>query len=283
MSISLEDVLNKVQNLPPLPPLPTSVLQVITLTKNPATSVKELKTVIGQDPALTASMLRQVNSAYYGYARQISSIQEAIVMLGFQAIQGLAMSAAIAPLLKSKLLGYEIEQEGLWKHSLLTAIAAKWLCKHRKLPFGDVAFTAGLLHDIGKLITDIYVQKVGDYLLKEVTETELSYVELEENVIGFDHARVGGFIARSWNLPDDLVAAISFHHSLSSAQDHEELSCVIHVANGISSLLGIGGGVDSVFNPIQPEALDLLNIREADLKLLMVDLEERTTCGSFHI
>ena len=274
MSITLEHILKRVHDLPILPPLPTSVMRVISLTKNPETSVKELKTVIEQDPALTAEILRQANSAYYGYARRISSLQEAIVMLGFQVIQGLAMSAAVAPLLKTKLLGYEIEQDGLWKHSLLTAIAARWLCQYRKLPFGDVAFTAGLLHDIGKLITTNYVQEVGHYLLKGVTETKLSYVELEEKGIGFDHARVGGFIARSWNLPDDLVAPISFHHSIISTYDHEELTSVIHVANGIVTLLGFGGGVDSVFNPIQQEALDLLTIKESDLKLLMCDLEE---------
>jgi len=249
-------------------------MQVIALTKNPATSAKELETVIRQDPALAASILRQANSAYYGYARRISSIQEAIVMLGFQVIEGLSISAAVAPLLKTQLVGYEIEQEGLWKHSLLTAMAAKRLCQYRKLPYGDVAFTAGLLHDIGKLIISIYVQEVGDYLLKEVTEAKLSYVELEEKVIGFDHARVGGFLARTWNLPDDLVAPISFHQSLSNAQNHGELSSVIHVANGLASLLGIGGGVDSFFNPIQQKALDQLTLKESDLELLMADLGE---------
>jgi len=267
--IKLEHVLKRVHALPPLP---MSAMQVITLTKNPATSVKDLVKVIGQDPGLTSGILRQANSAYYGYARRISSIQEAIVMLGFQVIQGLAISAAIAPLLKAKLVGYESEPEGLWKHSLLTAVAAKRLCQHRKLPYGDIAFTAGLLHDIGKLIISIYVQEVGGYLLQKVNEAKLSYVELEEKVIGFDHARVGGFLARAWNLPDDLVAPISFHHSLSNAHDYGELSSVIHVANGLASSLGFGGGVDSIFNPLQQEALDLLNLKEPDLEFLMADL-----------
>ena len=271
MSIKLQHILKRVQALPPLP---TSAMRVIALTKNPATSVKELETVIGQDPALTAGILRQANSAYYGYARRISSLQEAIVMLGFQVIQGLAMSTAVAPLLKTELMGYGVEQEGLWKHSLLTAMAAKRLCQHRKLPYGDIAFTAGLLHDIGKLIISIYVQEVGDYLLKKVTEAKLSYVELEEKVIGYDHARVGGFLARSWNLPDDLVAAISFHHSLSDAQNHAELTSVVHVANGLANSLGIGGGVDSFFNPVQQKALDLLTLKESDLELIMEDLGE---------
>lgn len=271
MSIKLDHVLKRVHALPPLP---DSAIQVIDLTKNPATSVKELETVIGKDPALTAGILRQANSAYYGYARRISSLREAIVLLGFQVTQELAMSAAISPVLRAQLLGYQIDQEGLWKHSLLTAMAAKRVCQHCKLPYGDVAFTAGLLHDIGKLVISIYVQEVGNFLFKKAKDTSRSFVELEEKVIGFDHARVGGFLARAWNLPEELVAAISFHHSLSNAQNHEVLSSVIHVANGLSSSLGIVGGVDSSFNPIRQKALDLLRLEESDLELLKGDLNK---------
>jgi putative nucleotidyltransferase with HDIG domain len=267
----LEDILKRVQVIPPLP---TSAMRVIALTKNPLTSAKALETVIEQDPALVVSILRQANSAYYGYARRISSLQEAIVILGIQVIQGLVISAAVAPLLKSKLLGYEIEQEGLWKHSLLTAMAAKRLCQHRKLPYGDVAFTAGLLHDIGKLIISVYVQQVGDHLLRKVTETKLSYVVLEKTVIGFDHAKVGGFLAKSWDLPNDLAAAISCHHSLSDVQNYGELASVVHIANGLASILGVVGGVDSVFNPIQQEALNLLTLKESDLERLKSELGE---------
>jgi len=271
LTIKLEHVLKRVQALPPLP---TSALRVIALTKNPATTVKELEIVIGQDPSLTAGILRQANSAYYGFARRISSLQEAIVMLGFQVTQGLAMAAAVAPLLKTNLLGYEIEQEGLWKHSMLTAMTAKRLCQHRKLSYGDVAFTAGLLHDIGKLVITIYVQEVGDFLVEKVKEVKLSYVELEEKVIGYNHATVGGFLARTWFLPEDLVSAISYHHSPSLAPSYPELACVIHVANGLASLLGIGGGVDSFLNPIQQEALDKLSLKEPELERLMEDVGE---------
>lgn len=271
MPVKLEHILRRIQALPPLP---TSAMRVIALTKNPATSAKELENVIGQDPALAAGMLRQANSAYYGYARRISSLQEAIVVLGFQATQGLAMASAVGPILKTQLVGYEIEQDGLWKHSMLSAMAAKSLCKKLKRPYGDVAFTAGLLHDIGKLVISIYVQEVGAYLLEKVNNAKLSYVELEEKVIGFNHATVGGFLAKGWNLPGDLVESISYHHAPSRAPNHAELASVIHVANGLASLLGIGGGVDSFLNPIQQDALDRLTLKESDLEQIMADLGE---------
>jgi putative nucleotidyltransferase with HDIG domain len=153
-------------------------------------------------------------------------------------------------------------------------MAAKRLCQHCKLPYGDVAFTAGLLHDIGKLIISIYVQEVGAYLLEKVSEAKLSYVELEEKVIGYNHATVGGFLARTWNLPEDLVEAITYHHAPSTAQFHPELASVVHVANGLASILGVGGGVDSFLNPVQQEALDQLGLKESDLELLIADLGE---------
>jgi len=271
LTIKLEHVLKRVQALPPLP---TSALRVIALTKNPQTTVKELETAIGQDPSLTAGILRQANSAYYGYARRISSLQEAVVLLGFQVTQGLAMASAVAPLLKSNLLGYEIAQEGLWKHSMLTAMTAKRLCQYRKLHYGDVAFTAGLLHDIGKLVISIYVQEVGAFLVEKVKDAKLSYVELEEKVIGYNHATVGGFLARTWFLPENLVSAISYHHAPLHAPSYPELASVIHVANGLASLLGIGGGVDSLLNPIQQEVLDQLSLKESDLEHVMADLGE---------
>lgn len=271
MPIKLEHILKRIQALPPLP---TSAMRVIALTKNSSTSVKELETVIGHDPALTAGLLRQANSAYYGYARRISSLQEAIVMLGFQVIQGLAMTFAVAPLLKTELVGYEIEQEGLWKHSLLTAMAAKRLCQRLNIPYGDTAFIAGLLHDIGKPVISIYVQEVGSFLLEKVNEAKLSYVELEEKVIGYNHATVGGFLIKTWNLPESLVEAISYHHAPLQGLSYAELTSIVHVANGLTCSLGIGGGVDSFLNPIQQEALDRLSLKESDIELLMADLGE---------
>lgn len=271
LPIKLEHILKRVQALPPLP---TSALRVIALTKNPETSVKDLETVIGRDPSLTAGMLRQANSSYYGYARRISSLQEAIVLLGFQVTQGLAMASAVAPLLKTDLTGYGIEQEGLWKHSMLTAMSAKRLCKHKKLPYEDIAFTAGLLHDIGKLVISIYIQEIGPYLLEKVNEAKFTYAELEEKVIGYNHATVGGFLAKTWFLPADLISAIAHHHTPSEAEIYEELASVIHVANGLASLLGVGGGVDSFLNPIQQSALDRLDLKENDLERLMADLGE---------
>lgn len=270
MPVSIFDMLERVHQLPPLP---SSAIRVVALTKDPLTSAKQLELVINQDPSLATGMLRRANSTYYGYPKKISSVQEAIVILGFQTTQELAMAHAIAPLLKANLVGYNVEQEGLWKHSILTAIAAERICQIKNLPFKDIAFTAGLLHDIGKLIISIYVEDVGDHLLKRANETKLPYVSFEENVIGYSHAVVGGLMARNWDLPDILVDAITYHHMPSQSKYHTVLSSIIHVANGLVSVIGIGGGVDSFRNPIQQEPLDLLKLTDKNIERLMTDLQ----------
>ena len=195
-------------------------------------------------------------------------------MLGFQATQGLAMSAAVAPMLKTPLIGYEVEQEGLWKHSMLTALIAKHLCKKRNLKFGETAFSAGLLHDIGKLVISIYVEVVNSFFLEKVVESQISYVELEEKVIGYSHATVGGFLAQNWNLPLDLIEGISYHHSPQDAPNYPELAGIIHIADNIASTLGAGGGVDSLFNPLQPEILEHFGFSEDDILQIIAEIGE---------
>ncbi len=270
MPVKLENILERVQSLPPLP---SSAVRIINLTKNPDVSVKDLETVIGHDPALAASILRQANSAYYGYARRISTLGQAIVILGFQSIHGLAMASAVAPALKKSLIGYNIDQEGLWKHSMLTAMISQRMCKRLHLAFGDTAFTAGLLHDIGKLVITLYVQEVGDFIVKKIeTNHQYSYAELEEKIIGYDHGVVGGFIAKQWDLPDDLIEAISHHHFPERAVEHPKLTAVVHVANGLATLIGIGAGVDGMLNPISEHAMSILSLKEVDLEYIMAEM-----------
>ncbi|MHB1652406.1 MAG: HDOD domain-containing protein [Desulfitobacteriaceae bacterium] len=269
LPVKLEHILARVQALPVLPSL---AMRVVNLTNNLDTDLKELLSVVGQDPALATSILRQANSSFYGYARRISSLPEAVVILGFQTIQNLALASAVSPLLKTNLAGYQVDQEGLWKHSLLTAMIARRLSKRLRLPLGETAFTAGLLHDVGKLVLAVYIQEVGEHILKKVEQDSLSYVEMEERVIGYDHAMVGGLVVKHWNLPKNLVEAITYHHKPELAQSEPILTALVHLANGLANTLGMGGGVDSFLNPVKEEILTLLNIAETDIDRVLAEL-----------
>ena len=117
----------------------------------------------------------------------------------------------------------------------------------------------------------VYVQEVGSFILKKVDQEHLSYRDLEERIIGFDHATVGGYIAQQWNLPDDLVEAITHHHTPERAQHQQQLTAIVHVANALANLLGIGEAVDSFLNPFQEQALSLLHLTEQDLESIMAE------------
>lgn len=269
MPLKLEHVLKRVEALPVLP---SSAMRVMNLTNDPDTDIDSLVDLIGQDPSLAASILRQANSAFYGYARRIASLSEAVVLLGFKTIHSLALASAAAPILKTELVGYSLTQEGLWKHSLLVGLISRRLSRRLRLSVGETAFTAGLLHDIGKLVLAVYVQEVGGYLLKKVEQQELSYVEMEQKVIGFDHATVGGFIIKHWNLPESLVETITCHHKPDKSLREPVLTAIVHVANALANTLGVGGGIDSFLNPVSPESLALLKLKETDIDLLLADL-----------
>jgi putative nucleotidyltransferase with HDIG domain len=269
MAVKLEYIMKRIDTLPSLP---NSALRVIQMTKNPETTIKDLQFTIGLDPSLAASILRQANSAYYGYARRISTLTDAIVILGFQTIQGLAMAAAVSPLLKKKIEGYNIDQEGLWKHSMLTAMISLRLSKRLRKPFADIAFTAGLLHDIGKLVLSVYIQEIGPFLLDKLEQEDLSYSELEEKIIGFDHAAIGGFICQSWNLPEDISEPVSYHHKPAQSANFPELTAVIHIANVLAQTLGLGDSADSFLNPFDSGSLELLSLTENDLELILAEV-----------
>ncbi|MDR3271145.1 MAG: HDOD domain-containing protein [Peptococcaceae bacterium] len=271
MAIKLEYIMNRIDTLPALP---TSALRVLQMTKNPETTVKELHNAIALDPSLAASILRQANSAYYGYARRISTLTDAIIILGFQTIQGLAMAAAVSPMLKKQVLGYNIDQEGLWQHSMLTAMMAMRLSKRLKKPFADTAFTVGLLHDIGKLVLSVYVQEVGHFMLESIEEQQISYSELEEKVIGFDHAVVGGFICQRWNLPEEIAEPVTFHHKPGESKNFREMTSVVHIANCLAQSLGLGDSADSFLNPLDPDTLELFGLSETDLDSLIAETSE---------
>lgn len=179
--------------------------------------------------------------------------------------------------MKQPLLGYNIDQEGLWKHSLLTAMISKRLCQRLHQPFGETAFTAGLLHDIGKLVLSIYVNEVNPYLLENMNQQNIAFNESEEKIIGFDHAVVGGLIGRHWNLPELIVEPIIFHHKPAQATQHQDLAYIIHLANGLANTLGLGLGTDSFLNPLDPNCLERFQLNENDLELFLSDFADLLT------
>ncbi len=268
---TLEQIIRDVQDLPALPQV---VEQVIRVTEDPDSTVNELNDIICQDQVLTARILRLANSAYYGFPRRISTVVEAIVILGFNTIRNLALAASVYDLLNREVPGYQLGKGELWSHSIACAMAVRLLARQVRFPSPDQAFVAGLLHDIGKIVLSVYMQDAYLEIINAVKEKRIPFSEAEKDVLGFTHAEVGAKVAEKWNLPVPLVEAIAFHHEPTKTGENARLTALVHIADAVCMMMGIGLGGDGLCYPVFSEALSLLGVQQGIIEELIDRLSD---------
>ncbi len=236
-----EEILSMLNRTEALPTLPSIASHVLMIASNPDASASDLTEVIINDPSLTSTLLKIVNSAYYGFRQKISSVKQAVVLLGTGEIIALSFGLSTAKLFNIAHLEGAYTPQSLWRHSMCTGLIAENLCKrfpeYRKLG----VFTAGLLHDFGKiLLIDNFPELYGK-VHAESRKYNIPLFELEEEKFGLTHAMIGEFLALNWNLPEALVQAIAFHHQPFSASSHSQLASIIGLADYLyyeATLLG---------------------------------------------
>lgn len=245
-----------------LPPFPQAVQKVLALIHDPESNAADLAGILSTDQVLAAKVLRWANSAYYGMENRIVTMQQAIVVLGMSILQELVMTYSMSGHLNRALPGYALQPGELWKHALGTGIGAKLISKQRHLKFDEEAYFSGLMCDIGKLI---FERLLRENVLDKSEWKQQSFLDLERTNFGVDHAILGAEMARTWQLPESLVAAIAYHHEPQAAPDHELLVAAIHVADVSMTVLGIGVGIDGLYYPLNAEALKRLDMTWEDL------------------
>ena len=234
MMTQAESVVQKVKDLAALPQV---VHQIIHLTNNPNASVKDLERLISIDQGMSMRVLNTVNSAYYGFSRKIASIKDAVVLLGFKAVRNLAMTVSVFDLFVGKTDRQNLRRGKWWRHSIDTALCARLIASQVAGVSPDEAYTAGLLHDIGKPLLDRYggapYEQVEDLVAQGVPE-----LAAERQVYGCDHAEVGRAVSQHWGFPEKLVEAIGCHHTESAdGLSDALLTAVVVLANHIAHLL----------------------------------------------
>ncbi len=269
MKLTLEQIVRRVGDLPALPQV---VAEVLRITEDPDTTVKDLNEAISRDQALAAKVLRLANSAYYGFPRRIGTIVEAVIILGFNTIRNLVLAASVHGILSRELPGYQLARGELWRHSIACAMAARTLARRARFPQPDQAFVAGLLHDIGKLVLGVYVGEAYTAILEKVHKEGLSFVQAEEEVLGFTHAAVGARVADKWNLPSYLVEAIELHHEPARARSNPLLVALTHLADAVSMMMGMGIGGDGMYYLLDSRCLDLLGLTPEDFEAVLAEL-----------
>jgi putative nucleotidyltransferase with HDIG domain len=269
--ISLDELISRVDEIPVFPQTVNKILQLI---EDPNTSAKDLEKEIVKDQGLTTKLLRLANSPFFSAARSIKSVSEATVLLGLQAIKSMVLAMTVGKVLSKELPGYVLGQQELWHQSQVSAILARTIAKKIRYSKPDQVYTAALLRDIGKVVLDTYLHEIYDQIVEEVAKNNKTFLEVETATLGFDHGEVGAKIAEKWNLPLDLIEAISFHHNPEKATINPKLTAMTHVADGLVMMMGVNLGIDGLAYEFSENAMTLLNLDEATLTEIMSDVAD---------
>jgi HD-like signal output (HDOD) protein len=253
-------ILNSIKDLPPMPKIIYKAREVMA---NPKSGFKEIAEVIETDQAIAAKVLQVANSAYYGLSGMVSSIHQATVVLGHKTLEQLITMVSATSLLGSRLKGYRMGSGTLWQHSLAVALCSRAIAKDRAPALENDAFSVGLIHDAGKLALDRYLLERKDQV-DQALNTGATFLEVEKQVLGFDHTELALDLCTKWKLPENHASAMRFHHE-PSASDGNQLAFIVHTANYIAQQCDIGNSPVGSQYELDPEALSFLSLDETDL------------------
>ena len=264
-----DDLKSKIiQDIKDLPPMPQVVIKIQQLISNLNSDTKQLAEVIESDQSIAAKVLKMANSAFYGMSGKISSIHQASLLLGYRTLGEIVTMAGASRLLSGKMPGYGYDPQELWKHSLSVAFSSKMIAEMKKSSLIYEAHTAGLIHDVGKIILDRYIlenkRDIADYMSGE----EKTFLDAERKFFGFDHAEIAAEICGTWHIPESITLAIKCHHQ-PSASNGDELSYVLHLADYVAKMGGIGYDDDDILCEAEKGAMDFVGLSQEKIGNMM--------------
>ncbi len=255
----MADIEKLVANISDLPTLPDVVSKINRLVTDKNTSAGDISKVIESDVALSAKILKLVNSPFYGFPKRITTITYAVVILGFRAVRNLALSAFVFDAFKGKAIA-SFDIKDFWRHSICTAMLAGNLAKKFKPELAEDAFMAGLLHDLGKAIMCQYLPEDVEAAARLAREKGCLFIEAEKELHAYDHTQLGGLLLEKWNVPDALITASRHHHRPSLASTPRLVCSLVHLSDILARTLNLGSGGDDLVPALEPEAWEELGL-----------------------
>ena len=256
-----------------LPTLSQTVGRLAMLLGDEKSSLQDFEQVIKPDPALTANLLRLANSAYFGLRRKVGSVRQGVALLGIERVFEIAAGASFTKVLPKRIPGYEIDAAAYFMHCLAVGAMAEDLSKRLHMEEIEMVFTAGLLHDIGKLA-------IGSFLIRDRTAVadalltqDVRFIDVEREIIGTTHEEVGGLMVEEWHLPESFLSAVKHHHDPEEAPDGPErkLADLIHVADGLAHMMGFGTDVGELKRSIDERVVSRLHVKVHDLEIAAME------------
>ncbi len=263
-------ILAKVRDLPPFPAV---VHRVLALLNDPLVSAERIVEAVRYDQSITANVLKACNSALLAGTQRVTTLKDALVRIGNKMLIQVILSSAGSDVLRNEVRGYDLERGALWKHSVLCALMAESLCDVVKYDQRDKAFTAGLLHDVGKVVLNEFVGKEYKGISNAARSAKIAFLDAETGVLGINHAEVGGIIGTEWNFDSELVDAIRHHHDPARGSD-SPLLFIVHLSDILCLTSGIGGGADGLQYSVDYPLLKAHGIGPKEFELGLIRLVE---------
>jgi HD-like signal output (HDOD) protein len=268
--------LEKIENLPTLPII---VQQIQKLIASPNSNIAQIAAIITKDQAISARVIRLINSAFYGMGGKVTSIQQAIVLLGLNTVKNLVLGVSVVKVFEDAAGNASLfDRQKFWMHTFACALGAKMIAKKINLSETEDFFLAGLLHDIGILVLDQFFHQEFIGVLQDAVGKKIDYVKAEKNRLGLTHAEIGEYMGRKWKIPELLVHSIRYHHlplftGMELAGSIQAIAAV-HVADATAMNRGIDMGYRNGTKQCSEQALKCLGLSMSEIEAVFDDVEK---------
>lgn len=254
-----------------LPALPSSAARIVSLLSSPDPNLDDVHAIVRCDEAISIAVLRLANSAQYGRTGRVFSLAESINRLGSRTLLRLAMQQQVGSVMKDAGSAYGLRRGALWRGALGGALAASAIAQDHGNEEGDLCFLCGLLRDVGKLALDTFVD---DGFAEAAPEGDTSFLDIERELFGANHAEIGAALAKRWGLPDRIAFVIEHHHAPPPPEDpaHDAVADIVHAADVLCLWAGLATGFDGLRYPLAEHVRTGILEDRAHAELLMADM-----------
>jgi putative nucleotidyltransferase with HDIG domain len=240
---------------------------------SPQCNLNSIGDAIQKDPDLTARLLRLANSPFFGFANRLSTVTEAVSLLGIQQIQDMIVASSVLDQFKG-VPDTLVNKDSFWRHSLAVGIAARLLAMERRLPKPDKFFVAGLLHDVGRLVLLSQAAEWAQKVFELYQAEKILLRDAEKKVLGYDHQQIAAELLQSWSYPTALVQAVEFHHAPNQSVAKLD-AAVVHIADHLVNAMGIGSSGEQFIAPLDEKAWTLLGLNTDTLARIIEAVDEQ--------
>ncbi|WP_419655459.1 putative chemotaxis signal transduction protein [Desulfosarcina variabilis str. Montpellier] len=269
---TLEAIIDEIDQLKPVSDIAGKVM---SLLDDPDCGLSDLVDIIRFEPALTTNVLKLANSAYFGLPGKIDDAKQAIIYLGMTQVVELVLLACCSEPFKGSHEGYEMAKGNLWENAVSGAIMANHLAQIKGIKQSSLTFSGALLRDIGKVIMDPYVDSAKDKILGRLKAKDLTFLDAERQVLGYDHTQIGALIAKKWNFPSALQCVLRYYHIPLEAKGCFIEASIVYLADAMCRKMEIGLGLDDAYYMEDERVAKSLGFTEIQTQVVIDDFGQK--------